>query len=105
MIETVQAIADPKRLSILKMVRQTEMSAGDIAGQFPGITRPAVSQHLGILKEAGLIAERREGTRRLYRLRPEGFQPLKSLLEDFWDPRLEKLKNAAEQAEKKRRSS
>jgi len=105
MIETVQAIADPRRLSILKMVRLTEMSAGDIAGQFPGITRPAVSQHLGILKEAGLIAERREGTRRLYRLRPEGFHPLKDLLEDFWNPRLEKLKTAAEKAEQKRRKS
>ena len=75
MFETIQAIAEPTRLAILKMVRRNEMPAGQIAEKFKGITRPAVSQHLRVLKDAGLVSERREGTRRLYSLRPEGFAP------------------------------
>jgi DNA-binding transcriptional ArsR family regulator len=102
MFETIQAMAEPTRLGILKLVRRREMPAGEIALKFEGITRPAVSQHLRVLKEAGLVSERREGTRRLYRLRPEGFGPLKALLEDFWDSKLERLKAAAEKQEKKK---
>ncbi|GJL80056.1 MAG: transcriptional regulator [Nitrospinaceae bacterium] len=107
MFETIQAMAEPTRFAILQMVRRSEMSAGEIAGRFKGITRPAVSQHLGVLKKAGLLSERRQGTRRLYSLRPEGFASLKALLEDFWDPRLMKLKAAAEKNEttKRRRKS
>ncbi|MFQ5443660.1 MAG: ArsR/SmtB family transcription factor [Nitrospinales bacterium] len=77
MLETIQAMAEPTRFSLLRMVRGQEMSAGEIARQFRGITRPAVSQHLGVLKRAGLLAERREGTSRIYSLRPEGFAELK----------------------------
>jgi DNA-binding transcriptional ArsR family regulator len=99
MFETIQAMAEPTRLGILKMVRHREIPAGEIAGKFKGITRPAVSQHLRVLKDAGLVTERREGTRRLYSLRPEGFGPLKALLEDFWDSKLERLKAAAEKQE------
>ncbi len=99
----IQAMAEPNRLQILKMVRDRELSAGEIAQKFKGITRPAVSQHLTVLKKNGLIEERREGTRRLYRVRPEGFEALKSFLEGFWDPRLKKLKQAAERHERKRR--
>ena len=102
MLETIQAMAEPTRLAILQMVRCREMPAGEIARQFPGITRPAVSQHLRVLKDSGLVLERREGTRRLYRLRPEGFESLKELLEDFWSSRLEKLKTAAEREEKRK---
>ena len=102
MFETIQAMAEPTRLAILKMVRRNEMPAGLIAGKFKGITRPAVSQHLRVLKDAGLVSERREGTRRLYSLRPEGFAPLKALLEDFWDSKLERLKAAAEKQEKRK---
>ena len=101
MFETMQAMAEPTRLAILKMVRRHEMPAGEIARNFKGVTRPAVSQHLRVLKDAGLVTERRQGTRRLYRLRPEGFASLKALLEDFWDSRLEKLKTAAEHEEKR----
>ena len=72
MFETIQAMAEPTRLAILKMVRRREMPAGEIARKFKGITRPAVSQHLRVLKDAGLVTERRDGTRRLYSLRPEG---------------------------------
>lgn len=102
MFETIQAMAEPTRLAILQMVRCREMPAGEIALKFKGITRPAVSQHLRVLKDAGLVTERREGTRRLYRLRPEGFGPLKNLLEDFWDSKLERLKAAAEKQEKRK---
>ncbi len=103
MLETIQAIAEPTRFSILRMIRWEEMSAGEIAGRFKNITRPAVSQHLGVLRKAGLISERRAGTSRMYSLRPEGFAELKILLEDFWDPRLAKLKVLAEKDEKQRR--
>ncbi len=102
MFETMQAMAEPTRLAILKMVRRHEMPAGEIARNFKGVTRPAVSQHLRVLKDAGLVTERRQGTRRIYRLRPEGFAPLKALLEDFWDSRLEKLKTAVEKHEKRK---
>ena len=78
------------------------MAAGAIAGKFKGITSPAVSQHLRVLKDAGLVTERREGTRRLYSLRPEGFAPLRALLEDCWDSKLERLKAAAEKQEKRK---
>lgn len=103
MFEMIQAMAEPTRLAILKMVRRHEMPAGEIAGKFKGITRPAVSQHLRVLKDAGLVTERRQGTRRLYRLRPEGFAPLKALLEDFWDTKLERLKAAVGHKEKRQK--
>ena len=103
MFETIQAMAEPTRLEILKMVRRHEMPAGEIAANFKGITRPAVSQHLRVLKDAGLVAERRQGTSRLYRLRPDGFAPLKALLEDFWDSKLERLKAAAEKQENEKK--
>ncbi len=102
MFETIQAMAEPTRLAILKMVRRREMPAGQIAGKFRGITRSAVSQHLRVLKDAGLVTERRDGTRRLYSLRPKGFAPLKALLEDFWDSKLERLKAAAEKQGKRK---
>jgi DNA-binding transcriptional ArsR family regulator len=81
-------------------VSDTELPAGHIAAHFD-ISRPAVSQHLGVLKEAGLVSERREGTRRFYRARPEGFRELRSFLDDFWNERLEALKRAAEREERK----
>ncbi|HEV8686354.1 MAG TPA: metalloregulator ArsR/SmtB family transcription factor, partial [Gaiellaceae bacterium] len=83
----LKAIAAPRRRQILALVRDGELSAGEIAAQFD-VTRPAVSQHLNVLKEAGLVSERRNGTKRLYRVRPEGLAPLKAFLEEFWDDRL-----------------
>jgi len=97
----LKAIAEPRRRQILVLVRDEELSAGEIAANFD-VTRPAVSQHLTILKEAGLIAERRDGTRRLYRARPEGLNALKEFLEEFWDDRLTRLKHLAEQKEKRK---
>jgi DNA-binding transcriptional ArsR family regulator len=98
---TLKAIAAPRRREILSLVRHDELPAGAIAAHFD-VTRPAVSQHLGVLREAGLVTERREGTRRLYRARPEGLAPLRSFLEDFWDPRLDALKHEAEREERSR---
>ena len=98
----LKAIAAPHRRQILTLVRDGELSAGEIAAHFD-VSRPAVSKHLNVLKEAGLVNERRNGTRRLYRARPEGLVPIKSFLEGFWDDRLEGLKREAEREERKKR--
>jgi DNA-binding transcriptional ArsR family regulator len=100
----LKAIAAPRRRQILTLVRDGELSAGEIAGHFD-VTRPAVSQHLNVLKEAGLVTERRNGTRRLYRARPEGLAQLKAFLEEFWDERLDALKAEAEREEAEQHGS
>jgi DNA-binding transcriptional ArsR family regulator len=96
----LRAIAAPPRRQILALVRDGELSAGEIAAHFD-VTRPAVSQHLNVLKEARLVSERRDGTRRLYRARPEGLVELKAFLEEFWGDRLDALKREAESEETK----
>ena len=83
-----------------RLVWDEERSAGEIASQFE-VTRPAVSQHLTVLKEAGLVNERRNGTKRLYRARPEGLIALQAFLDEFWGDRLEALKREAEREERK----
>ena len=98
----LKAIAAPRRRQILTLVREGELSAGEIASHFD-VTRPAVSQDLTLLKEAGLVTERRNGTRRLYRVRPEGLAPLKAFLDEFWGDRLEALKRESEREERKKR--
>src|SRR2546421_3800363 len=97
----LRAIAEPRRRRILRLVWDAELSAGEIASHFD-ITQPAVSQHLKVLKEAGLVDERRNGTRRLYRARPEGLAELKAFLDEFWGDPLETLKREAEREEKKK---
>ena len=97
----LKAIAEPRRRAILRLVSDTELTAGNIAVHFD-VTRPAISQHLGVLKEAGLVNERRDGTRRLYRARPEGLLEVRAFLDSFWSRRLEKLKCEAEREELKR---
>jgi DNA-binding transcriptional ArsR family regulator len=96
---SLRAIAAPRRRQILSLVRDEELSAGEIAAHFD-VTRPAVSQHLTVLKEAALVTERRNGTRRLYRARPEGLAELREFLEKFWGDRLEVLKREAEREER-----
>src|SRR5438034_2852209 len=95
----LKAIAEPNRRRILRLVWDAELSSGEIASHFD-VTRPAVSQHLTVLKEAGLVDERRNGTRRLYRARPEGLAELKQFLEEFWGDRLDALKREAEREER-----
>ena len=97
----LKAIAEPRRRAILRLVRDGELTAGEIASHFD-VTRPAVSQHLTVLKEAGLVSERRNGTRRLYRARPEGLADLQAFLDEFWGERLEALKREAEREEKEK---
>src|SRR5262252_3673168 len=101
-LATIQAMADQTRFEILHLVRSRELAAGDIAAYFD-TTRPAVSQHLRILHRAGLVQERRMGTKRLYALRPEGFEQLRAFVEGFWDVRLQRLKLAAEATERRQR--
>jgi len=98
----LKAIVEPKRREILRLVRNDELSAGEIASQFD-ISWPAVSQHLGVLKEAGLVDERRNGTKRLYRARPQGLADLKAFLDEFWGERLGALKQEAEREERSKR--
>jgi DNA-binding transcriptional ArsR family regulator len=98
----LKAIAEPRRRQILTLVRDGELSAGEIAGHFD-VTRPAISQHLTVLKEAGLVSERRDGTRRLYQARPQGLVELRQFLEAFWDERLEALRDEAERKERSKR--
>jgi DNA-binding transcriptional ArsR family regulator len=95
----IKALAEPRRREILRLVRDDELSSGEIASRFE-VTGPAISQHLGVLREAGLVAERREGTRRLYRARPEGLADIRRFVDDFWDGRLDRLRDAAERAQR-----
>jgi DNA-binding transcriptional ArsR family regulator len=95
----IKAIAQPRRREILRLVRSAELPAGEIASHFD-VTRPAISQHLRVLKEAGLVAERRDGVRRLYRARPEALAELREFLEGFWDQGLDRLRRAAEGEER-----
>ena len=91
----------PRRREILTLVRDDELSAGEIASHFD-VSRPAVSQHLSALREAGLLSERRDGTRRLYRAQPEALAGLRDFLNEFWTDRLERLKLAAELEQQRR---
>jgi len=100
----LHALGEPRRVAILRLVRDQEYPSGEIAACFPDITGPAVSQHLRILREAGLIEERRSGTRRLYRARPEGMAELRALLRDFWDDSLSQLRGAAEDQQRRKGS-
>ena len=95
----MHALAEPRRRRILQLVADAELPAGEIASNFE-LTRPAISQHLRVLREAGLLTERRDGTRRLYRARPEGLAELRVYLERFWDDNLSLLREAAEQDER-----
>lgn len=96
-----RAIAAPRRREILSLVRDDELSAGEIAARFD-VSRPAISQHLTALREAGLLSERREGTRRLYRAQPEALAGLRDFLNEFWTDRLERLRLAAELEQQRR---
>jgi DNA-binding transcriptional ArsR family regulator len=93
--EALRALAEPRRRAILRLVAHDELAAGEIAAAFD-VTRTAVSQHLTVLKNAGLLAERRAGTRRLYRARPEGLDGLRQFLDDLWASSLDTARRLVE---------
>jgi|SRR5664280_662628 len=99
----LRALADPHRRQILRLVQHAELPAGQIATHFD-LTQQAVSQHLTVLKRAGMLAERRDGTRRLYSLRSESLLPLRTLLDEFWPDALARLKQTVEQAHPRTKS-
>jgi DNA-binding transcriptional ArsR family regulator len=91
----LRALADPHRRDIIRLIRDSELPAGEIATHFT-LTQQAVSQHLGVLKKAGLLEERRDGTRRLYRFHSDALTPVRELLEEFWPDALQRLRRAVE---------
>ena len=94
----MHALGDPTRRAIFELLANGPRPVGEIASQLP-VTRPAVSQHLKVLKEAGLVTDRQIGTRRLYQLNPEGVGALRAYLDRFWNRALAVFKAAAEQLE------
>jgi len=99
----LRAIAEPRRREILRLVWHQERSVGDIASHFD-VTRPAISQHLRVLADAGLVTLRRDGRRSIYRAKRGAMQDLRAYLGAFWDVELAGLKAAAERAERERGS-
>jgi DNA-binding transcriptional ArsR family regulator len=100
--QALQALGDPTRRSVLEQLREGPRAVGEIAAQLP-VSRPAVSQHLRVLKEAGLVTERQDGTRRLYRVDPDGLAALREYLESFWEEALASFKAAAEAEERRKK--
>jgi DNA-binding transcriptional ArsR family regulator len=92
------ALADPTRRAIFERLADRPLAVGELAGQLP-VSRPAVSQHLKVLKEAGLVVDRPDGNRRLYQLNPDGVGALRSYLDGFWRSSMAALKVAAETKE------
>jgi DNA-binding transcriptional ArsR family regulator len=94
-VQPLQVIAAPRRLRILELVWDEELSAGDIAAQFD-VSWSAVSQHLRVLKDAGFVVERREGTSRLYRADKAALGSLRAAVEDHWRQGLRRVRDLAE---------
>ena len=92
----LRALAEPHRRAILELVRDEPRPVGEIAAHLDDITPQAVSQHLRVLRDAGLVEEQRDGTRHLFVVRPEGFEPVREFIEAFWTTGLARLKRAAE---------
>jgi DNA-binding transcriptional ArsR family regulator len=99
-VEVFEAIAQPKRREILRLLAGGELSAGEIASRF-AVTQPAISQHLKILRDAGLVQERRDAQRRLYSVRPEGLADLHGFLAEVVPAGLKRLKRVAEAEQRK----
>jgi DNA-binding transcriptional ArsR family regulator len=98
----LKAIADPRRREILRLVWSSELPATDIARHFPDVTRSAISQHLGVLRHANLVCERRAGNRRLYLANVDEMARLRTFLDQYWSGSLDRLKTAAEAAQRKK---
>lgn len=97
---TMDALGDPTRRTIFERLRTGPSSVGELAAALP-VSRPAVSQHLRVLREAGLVTERKNGTRRIYRIEPQGLAELREYIESFWDDALAAFAAAAEAESRK----
>jgi DNA-binding transcriptional ArsR family regulator len=99
-VETaLKTLAEPKRSEIVRLVWSRELAAAEIATHFPDVTRSAISQHLGVLRTAGLVTERRDGARRLYSANRAEMKKLRDFLDSFWSERLDRLRDLAESTE------
>ena len=94
----IEALADPTRREVFERLRSGPRAVGELAAGLP-VSRPAVSQHLRVLKQAGLVSDRRSGTRRLYSVEPQGLQALRDYVDGFWADALAAFKAAAERKE------
>ena len=91
----LKALGEPRRVEILQLLRDGPLTVGEIAAQVD-VTQQAVSQHLAVLGQAGLVEARREGTKSIYAVRPDGFAPVEEFVRSFWAPRLRALKDDME---------
>ena len=96
----MDALGDRTRRAIFEQLRKGPRAVGEIADELP-VSRPAVSQYLRVLKEAGLVTERRNGTRRIYRVDPDGLGELRAYFDEFWNEALVAFKAAAENERRK----
>lgn len=97
--EVLRAVAEPRRRAILALLSGQELPAGAVAAEFPEISRPAVSQHLAVLRDAGLLVERREGTRRIYRTHRDALAAMQQRMAELWPTALDRFKAYAESQE------
>jgi DNA-binding transcriptional ArsR family regulator len=95
-VDGFTALADPTRRAIFERLAERPSAVGELAGDLP-VSRPAVSQHLKVLKEAGLVVDHADGTRRIYQLDPQGVDALRGYLDQFWNQALVAFKRAVEQ--------
>jgi DNA-binding transcriptional ArsR family regulator len=100
--QTLIALGDPTRREVFELVAERPRAVGELAARLP-VSRPAVSQHLRVLKEAGLVTDEAVGARRIYQLHPEGIEELRSYLDGFWNRSLRAFKAAAEAEDKEER--
>jgi DNA-binding transcriptional ArsR family regulator len=98
----LKALAEPRRREILKLVWATELPASLIAASFDDVTRSAISQHLGVLRDAALVVERRDGVHRMYRANRAEMKRVRRFLEEYWDDSLERLRDVAESAHREK---
>jgi DNA-binding transcriptional ArsR family regulator len=98
-VEGFTALADPTRRAIFERIAERPQAVGELAGELP-VSRPAVSQHLKVLKEAGLVTDQADGNRRIYQLDPDGVDALRGYLDQFWKQALRAFKEAAERPNK-----
>ncbi len=98
----LDALGDPTRRAILSRLLEGPLAVGELADQFP-VSRPAISQHLRILKDANLVVDKAEGTRRVYELNPEGFDSLRGYFDQFWTHALHAFKKKVEERKRKKK--